>query len=91
MTTDNRKWLRHEVEHGGWIIIWAAANMPNEFLDEPVELIYKDMDGRPAICDAIYTYDRRSACHSPYFQRSDGARMVNCIAWRYREKDTKGA
>lgn len=49
MTSDNIKRLRHEVEHGGWIVIWVGANMPSQFLDEPVELIYEDMDGYPCV------------------------------------------
>ena len=88
MSPDNIKRLRHEVEHGGWIIIWAGANMPCQFLDESVELIYEDMDGRPAICNAIYTYDRGDLLIKPYFKRdADGVRMMNCVAWRYRAKE----
>lgn len=88
MSPDNVKRLRHEVKHGAWIIIWAGANMPCEFLDEPVELIYEDMDGCPCICNAIYTYDRGSLLRTPYFKRDkDGVRMINCIAWRYRAKE----
>lgn len=88
MSPDNIKRLRHEVEHGGWIIIWAGANMPCQFSDEPVELIYEDMDGCPVICNAIYTYDRGDMLRKPYFKRdTDGVRMMNCIAWRYRAKE----
>lgn len=64
--------------------------MPCAFLDEPVELIFEDMDGYPCVCDAIYTYGDsigRVNAH-PYFQRSnDGTHMMNCIAWRYRAKE----
>ena len=88
MSPDNIKRLRHEVEHGGWVIIWAGANMPSQFLDEPVELIYEDMDGCPCVCDAIYTYNGENpAFNKPFFKREkDGVRMMNCIAWRYRAK-----
>lgn len=88
MSPDNIKRLRHEVEHGGWIIIWAGANMPCAFLDEPVELIYESMAGVPMICDAIYTYGDNPRFGKPYFQRAeDGIHMINCIAWRYRAKE----
>lgn len=88
MSPDNIKYLRHEVEHGGWIVIWAGANMPCGLLDEPVELIYENMDGVPMVCDAIYTYGENASFGKPYFKRTaDGMHMINCIAWRYRAKE----
>lgn len=87
MTQENIKRLRHEVEHGGWIIIWAGANMPIASLNEPVELIYENMDGVPEKCNAIYTYGNNMINRKPYFRRDDGVCMVNCIAWRYRNKE----
>lgn len=63
--------------------------MPSQFLDEPVELIYEDMDGYPCVCDAIYTDNRENPMfNKPFFKReADGVRMMNCIAWRYRPKE----
>lgn len=91
MSPDNIKRLRHEVENGGWIIIWAGANMPIAILNEPVELIYEDMDGVPCKCDAIYTYgENKNTFRIPFFERTDGAHMLNCIAWRYRGRDMDG-
>lgn len=87
MSPDYIKALRQEVEHGGWTIIWAGANMPIACLNEPVELIYENMDGAPEICNAIYTYGNNTINRKPYFRRNDGVGMVNCIAWRYRAKE----
>ena len=90
MTSENKKCLREEVENGGWIIIWAGANMPCAYLDEPVELIYENMDGVPEVCDAVYTYgDGGSRMNTvPFFKRvADGVHMVKCIAWRHRAKE----
>lgn len=90
MTYENKKRLREEVKNGGWIIIWAGANMPCAYLDEPVELIYENMDGVPEVCDAVYTYgDGGSRMNAvPFFKRvADGVHMANCIAWRYRAKE----
>lgn len=90
MTSENKKRLREEVEHGGWIIIWAGANMPCAYLDEPVELIYENMDGYPTVCNAVYTYgDGGSRMNAvPFFKRvPDGVHMMNCIAWRCRPKE----
>lgn len=90
MTSENKKRLREVVEHGGWIIIWAGANMPCAYLDEPVALIYEDMDGCPAVCNAVYTYGDggRRMNAVPFFKRvPDGAHMMNCIAWKYRPKE----
>lgn len=84
MTSENQKRVREEVENRGWTIIWVAADMPCAFLDEPVELLYEDMDGQPCICEAVYTYDKSEFRLNPYFRRTDGAKMVNCIAWRKR-------
>lgn len=84
MSPDNRKRLREEVENGGWIIIWAGANMPVAYLNEPVELIYENMDGQPEVCNAVYTYGDKRFAH---FRRTDGVVMVKCIAWRYRAKE----
>lgn len=87
MTSENIKRLREEVERRNWTIIWAGAEMPCEFLDEPVELIYEDNDGSPCICNAIYTYDKDDTFYrTPYFKRDDGVRMSRCIAWRKRQK-----
>ena len=83
MNADDRERVRKIVDQDGWNIIWIGAKMPCEFLDEEVELLYEDMDSQPCICYAIYTYDKSGFYHRPYFQRkSDGAKMVQCIAWR---------
>ena len=83
MTTDNKRRVREEVERNGWTIIWIGAEMPCKFLDEVVNLLYEDMDGQPCICQAAYTYDKKSFQHLPYFKRvTDGSHMVNCIAWK---------
>lgn len=82
MNPDNKKRVRKEVERGNWTIIWIGADMPCEFLNEKVELMYEDMDGQPCICEAVYTHDKNAFTHTPYFKRTDGARMMNCIAWR---------
>ena len=89
MNADNRKKVRRIVEEEGWTVIWVGADMPCEFLDEPVYLLYEDMDGYPCICEAIYTFDREPYYYRPYFKRKDGARMVNCIAWKARADDGK--
>jgi hypothetical protein len=85
MTDENIKRVREEVKRGGWEIIWLGAEMPCPFLDEPVFLLYEDMDGNPCICAAIYTRDRNQVEFRPYFKRDDGAKMVNCIAWKHRK------
>lgn len=86
MNYDKRKVAREIVEKEGYTIIWVGAKMPCEFLDEKVELLFENMDGIICTCDAIYTYDKGSFRHTPYFKRvPDGARMVNCIAWKKRE------
>ena len=90
MSPDNRKRVRKEVERNGWTIIWAGADMPCEFFDEPVMLLYEDMDGQPCVCEAIYTHDKNAFEHRPYFKRTDGARMVQCIAWKPRKKEQDG-
>lgn len=85
MNYDKRKTARDIVEKGRYTIIWVGADMPCEFLDEKVELIYENMDGVICACDAIYTYDKNAFGHNPYFKRcSDGAHMVKCIAWKKR-------
>lgn len=83
MSIDEKKRVREEVERGGWTIIWVGAEMPCPFVDDEVDLMYEDMDGHAQICEAIYTRDLNTFTHHPYFKRkSDGAHMVNCIAWR---------
>lgn len=83
MNIDNKKRVAKTVRDEGWTIIWVGAEMPCHFLDPCVLLMYEDMDGQPCICEAIYTYDKSEFTHRPYFKRkSDGARMVNCIAWK---------
>ena len=84
MNADDRERVRKIVDQDGWNIIWIGAKMPCEFLDEEVELLYEDMDGQPCICYAIYTYDKKRILPSPIFseKKSDGAKMVRCIAWR---------
>jgi len=83
MTHENKKYVQREVAQGGWTIIWIGAEMPCEFLNEEVELMYVDMDGYPCRCKAVYTYDKNYYRHCPYFKRAyTGAKMVNCIAWR---------
>ena len=88
MNADDIERVRKIVNQDGWNIIWIGAKMPCEFFDEEVELLYEDMDGQPCICYAIYTYDKSGFYHNPYFQRkSDGAKMVQCIAWRKSLKE----
>ena len=87
MTYDDKRSVRAEVERNGWTIISAGADMPSEFLEKPVLLMYEDMDGHAAICEAIYTFDRNAFRHSPYFMRTDGVHMINCIAWKYPPKE----
>ena len=86
MQSNNKRRIRHYVEENGYTIIWPCSEMPNEFADEVVELLYLDMDGNASKCEAIYTYDREDKFrHRPYFKRiPDGSRMVNCMAWRYK-------
>jgi hypothetical protein len=85
MSPDNIKQVRREVEENGWTIIWLGAEMPCAFLNDPVELLYEDMDGQPCVCEATYTYDKGCFEFRPYFRRTDGAKMVKCIAWKKRE------
>lgn len=83
MTEKIKKLVREEVEARHWTPIWRCSEMPCEFLDEEVQLMYENMDGGVETCEAIYTYDKGKFHHQPYFKRkSDGARMVNLIAWR---------
>ena len=83
MKADNKRKGAKMVEDEGWTSIWVGEKMPNQFLDEKVMLLYEDMDGYPAVCEAIYTYDRGKFNHRPYCRRvSDGARMGNVIAWK---------
>lgn len=50
-----------------------------------LKAMFENMDGYACVCDAIYTCERRIIGYTPFFKRkSDGARMVNCIAWRRR-------
>lgn len=91
MNDEYKKIVREKVDAENWNIIWIGGEMPCWLLDEPVELLYEDMDGYPCVCDAIYTSDRSNPTMVvKYFKRYDGARMMNCIAWRYPEK-RKGA
>ena len=90
MSPNNRKLVKKEVEQNGWTIIWVGADMPCEFFDEPVMLLYENMDGQPCVCEAIYTYDKNAFEHRPYFKRTDGARMCNCIAWKRRKEEQDG-
>lgn len=90
MSPDNIKRVRKEVEENGWTIIWLGAEMPCAFLGDPVELLYEDMDGQPCVCEAVYTYDKDCFEFRPYFRRTDGAKMVKCIAWKKREVSNNG-
>lgn len=84
MTDERKKKIRKIVERDGWTIIWACAPMPCAVLDEEVELMYEDMDGNACVCEARYT--REHDWGAPRFIRcSDGARMGNLIAWRYKK------
>lgn len=84
MIERNAELVRQEVNNPkkNWNIIWYCGKMPFYPSNEKVQLIYENMDCDPAICDAIYTfYDRTKK--PEFIRRGDGARMVNCIAWRY--------
>lgn len=59
--------------------------MPCWPLKEEVDLLYIDMDGYVEECVAIYKRD--SEWGEPYFSRDyDGSYMVDCLAWRPRDK-----
>ena len=79
MNHDERKKVRDFVEKNNFNIIWAGGYMPCYLLNEKVELLYENMDGRMALCDAVYTIDEPRAFNKPYFRRTDGAHMVQCI------------
>lgn len=85
MRSNNKIVIRQLVEKEGWTIIWPCGIMPNEYADEQVKLLFEDMDGYVCSCDAVYTYNREDKLsHKPYFKRiSDGAKMINCLAWKY--------
>lgn len=82
MTLENARLVEEEIKKGGWTIIWGGAEMPCEFLDERVELIYADKDDIPRKCYAVYTYDKGCIYRRPYFRGDDGTHMTRCIAWR---------
>ena len=92
MNITDRRLVRAKVEQEGWTIIWPCAEMPNEFVDEEVLLMYVNFDGCACTCRAIYTYNREDKFkHQPYFKRlDDGSHMVNCLAWRYKPFSTGG-
>lgn len=92
MGIDEKQRVRDEVERGGWTIIWVGAKMPCAFLNEEVELMFENMDGYACVCDAIYTCERQIIGYTPFFKRkSDGARMVNCIAFRKHKENKENA
>lgn len=82
MTDGTRDKIRAFVKAEGYKPIWLCGEMP--WTKDKVSLLYEDMDGFMQECSATYDYDH-SNMTKRFFRDSDGARMVNCIAWKSKE------